>query len=266
MKDLEEVEEWNEYGELKEHLSTGAIAPGTLTPSSAPSTPSKAPPVVETPTRVRFTAETPTKASQSAATGSPLAFAMRQAGLEAAKKASDAKSQARAKVLGVGEASDNLVKKDDTSAAPGVRPPSGTAGAASTVTPETRSTSAKITANDTETGSKPYTELTKEAEPAGKGDSNAKPSTEPTKEPKPPGKGASDSDSVTNSGSHAVSEENDSVEPSDTKLDAERGGSGDGKCESDVAASMETTNEKKPEMDDLKAIGSENNLASKPAS
>jgi hypothetical protein len=179
---------------------------------------------------------------------------MRQAGFEAAKKASDAKSQTRAKVLGVAETSDNLVKKDDTSAAPGVRPPSGTARAAFTVAPETGSTSAKVTTNDTETDPK----LTKELEPAGKGDLDAKPSTKPTKEQEPPGKEASDSDNVANSGSHALSEESDSVKPSDTRLDAERGGSGDGKSDSDVAASVATTNEEKSEIDDLnqvKAIG-----------
>ena len=165
------MEEWNEYGELKEHVAPGATAPDVATPSLAPSTPSKAPPSIETPTKIRFTSETPTKASQSAATGSPLTLAMRQAGLEAAKKASDAKSQARTKVLGGSETSNDAAKKLENSTAPGIPPPSGTTDASPAITPETDSTTAESKVDDVET-TKSLKEPAQKLESAGEGESN----------------------------------------------------------------------------------------------
>lgn len=180
------MEEWNEYGELKEHVGPGAVAPGMASSSTAPSTPSKAPPSIETPTKIRFSADTPTKASQTAATNSPITMAMRQAGLDAAKKASDAKSQARAKVLGASESSNDAVKKLDNSTTPGVPPPSGTTEAASSVPLETSSTIANSTVDDARTVPKSV------AEPA-KGSGVTK-------------KEISDTDSIVESGSEIVSD------------------------------------------------------------
>lgn len=77
------MEEWNEYGELKEKVGSGTPAPPT---SSVPSTPSKASSLTQTPTQ---NASLP---SQSLAE-SPLTTAMRRVGLEAAKRANESKSQ-----------------------------------------------------------------------------------------------------------------------------------------------------------------------------
>ncbi|KAI4217023.1 MAG: hypothetical protein L6R36_009313 [Xanthoria steineri] len=85
--DLPEIEEWNEYGELKDHLG-GGIDP---TPSAA-NTPSKKAPATtstSTPSKLLSTISTPPKQSSAS---NPMAAAMRQAGAEAAKKAGDAKS------------------------------------------------------------------------------------------------------------------------------------------------------------------------------
>lgn len=226
------MEEWNEYGELKEHVGPGAVAPGMATPSSAPSTPSKAPPLVETPTKVRFTAQTPTKASQSAAPSSPLTIAMRQAGLEAAKKASDVKSQARAKGLGVSEASNDAVRKLDNSTAPGVPPPSGTTEAASARAPETSSSTAKSTADNIETTTS-LTEPTQESGSAGKGDSNA--------------------DSPATRVSQAISEGNESFKhdkSSDAQLHTGYGDLEGENSDSKIVASREASNSGNPEVED----------------
>lgn len=233
------MEEWNEYGELKEHVSPGAVAPAMATPSSTPSTPSKAPPSIETPSKVRFTAETPTKASQSAATSSPLTIAMRQAGVEAAKKASDAKSQARAKVLGVSQASNDTAKKVDNSTAAGLPPPSGITEAASAIVPETGSTTAKSTADDAET-SESLTEPTQDSGSAGKGDS--------------------DPDSIVQSGSHVLPKVNESLKQersSDTLPNAgDRGLEGEN-SDPKIVSSGEASNDGKPRIEEQEAVKAE---------
>lgn len=61
---------------------------------------------------------------------------MRQAGFEAAKKAGQAKSQARAKVLGESKESHDALKKLDHSTATGLPPPTGTTEASSAKDPE----------------------------------------------------------------------------------------------------------------------------------
>lgn len=131
------MEEWNEYGELKENVGTGA-APSISTPS-APSTPSKAPKPADSPSKVSTSTTTPSRPQQSTATDSPLTTAMRQAGLEAAKKAGEAKSQARAKVSGESKASSDALKKLDNSTAAGLPPPTGKTEASSFKALETRS-------------------------------------------------------------------------------------------------------------------------------
>ncbi|KAL9030507.1 MAG: hypothetical protein Q9196_001376 [Gyalolechia fulgens] len=101
--DLEEIEEWNEYGELKEKVGVPAIA---STPSAA-NTPTKIPQSTSTPSRLLSISDSPSKQpsvisspsqnTSSSQTESSMATAMRQAGMEAAKKAGDAKAKALAK-------------------------------------------------------------------------------------------------------------------------------------------------------------------------
>ncbi|KAL8899666.1 MAG: hypothetical protein Q9207_006078 [Kuettlingeria erythrocarpa] len=100
--DLEEIEEWNEYGELKEKVGVPARS---STPSAA-NTPTKAPQSVSTPSKLSTasntstqpsSADSPLKTQSSVQTESPMAAAMRQAGMEAAKKAGDAKAKVLAR-------------------------------------------------------------------------------------------------------------------------------------------------------------------------
>ncbi|KAL8845887.1 MAG: hypothetical protein Q9221_008980 [Calogaya cf. arnoldii] len=94
--DLNEIEEWNEYGELKEKIG---VQPTPSTPSaSAANTPSKAPATTSTSsTNTKTNANSPSKLMSSISTPpkqatNPMATAMRQAGAEAAKKAGDARA------------------------------------------------------------------------------------------------------------------------------------------------------------------------------
>lgn len=141
-QDLEEVEEWNEYGELKDNVGTGAAVPPVSTPS-APSTPSKAPQPAETPSKVSFSTTIPSRSQQSSATDSPLTTAMRQAGFEAAKKAGEGKSQARSKDFGQSKDSHDTLKKLDHSTVTGLPPPTGTSEANSAKATETEPSTAE---------------------------------------------------------------------------------------------------------------------------
>lgn len=165
------MEEWNEYGELKEHVSPGAASPAVATPSPTPSTPSKIAPVAETPSKVRFTAVIPTKTTESTARGHSLTVAMRQAGAEAAKKASDAKSQSRVKNLGASQASNGTAKKVDNSTTPESQSQSGITDATSVVPPETNSAT-QSTADDAK-ATKVSTQLSEDSGSPGKGDSSS---------------------------------------------------------------------------------------------
>lgn len=179
--DIEEVEEWNEYGELREN-----VEPGPRPPSSATTTPSKAPAVPSSeisssasttnpvtpskPPPITSSSETPTRPSVSS-TDSPLTTAMRQAGFEAAKKAGDAKAKARAEVLQRSKSrTDTLnsetLQKLDNSGPTGMPPPSGTTEAGEAMKPETGDTSAEGKADEV-----PVTgEAKAEAEEEGKKD------------------------------------------------------------------------------------------------
>ena len=146
--DLEEVEEWNEYGELRDNVEPGPKPPPSapVTPSKTPSapssdtiskapgmnpvTPSKPPPFISS-------TETPPRPTPSS-TDSPLTTAMRQAGFEAAKKAGDARSKARAEAL----------QKLDHSGPTGMPPPSGTTEAGEASKAETGNTSVQGNADD----------------------------------------------------------------------------------------------------------------------
>lgn len=144
--DLEEVEEWNEYGELKENVggeggaaATAASAAGTPSKSYAlPSTPSKqATGSTTTPAKAPTPAtETPSRPTQATSTDSPLTIAMRQAGFEAAKKAGDAKTKARADALDAAKAKDGSLDKLDNAGPTGMPPPSGTTEAKDAITGE----------------------------------------------------------------------------------------------------------------------------------
>lgn len=140
------MEEWNEYGELKDNVGTGAAIPPISTPS-APSTPSKAPQSADTPSKVSLSAATPPRPQQPSTTDSPLTTAMRQAGFEAAKKAGEARSQARAKAFGDSKASNDALKKLDNSTVTGLPPPTGTTEANSAKAPETRSSTGESKAD-----------------------------------------------------------------------------------------------------------------------
>ena len=154
--DLEEVEEWNEYGELRDN-----VEPGPRAAPSAPATPSKAPtglssdtlsmghtpnPITPSkPSPLKSSAETPPQPAPSS-TDSPLTTAMRQAGFEAAKKAGDAKSKARAEALQMSKAqadtpNSKTLQKLDNSGPTGMPPPSGTTEAREATKPETGNTS-----------------------------------------------------------------------------------------------------------------------------
>ncbi|KAA6409910.1 MAG: hypothetical protein FRX48_06523 [Lasallia pustulata] len=133
--DLDEVEEWNEYGELKDNV--GAPAPAPSKPSSS-STPSKPSPRVES--------STPSKGSTSAPSSNPehrLTATMRQAGTEAAQKAGLAKSKARTNPSGAepSKISPSMLESLDNSGPTGMPPASGTTDAVSAQAPETGNSS-----------------------------------------------------------------------------------------------------------------------------
>jgi len=108
--DLVEVEEWNEYGELKQHIKIVPIG-GTPSGSAAPTpttTPSKAPAVAKENIKPAPVAAESSKLAepvqQAAAAPSSFTLAMRQAGQEAAQKAKDSKKKPAETLEGVGEA------------------------------------------------------------------------------------------------------------------------------------------------------------------
>lgn len=135
------MEEWNEYGELKDNVGTGT-APSVSTPS-APSTPSKTLKPADSLSTLPFSTATSPRPQQSSTTDSPLTTAMRQAGFEAAKKAGEAKSQVRTKGFGDSTPSNDASKKLEHSSAMGMPPATGTNEANSAKAPETGSSTAQ---------------------------------------------------------------------------------------------------------------------------
>lgn len=129
--DLVEIEEWNEYGELKEHVTIyheGGAPPKSAGPTPS-GTPSKAPaPVSQENKKLEPAAAAAAESSKDAeskppAGAQPTSFtlAMRQAGQEAAQKAKDAKKKVTETFTGVGEAEPekrDTEKKDETKAVP----------------------------------------------------------------------------------------------------------------------------------------------------
>ena len=115
-QDLVEIEDWNEYGELKQHVQIVHDG-GTPAKSAAPTpsgTPSKAPVSQENkkPESATTSSSKAAEESRPPVGGAPTAFtlAMRQAGQEAAQKAKDGKKKPVETFDGVGEA--EPVKKD----------------------------------------------------------------------------------------------------------------------------------------------------------
>ncbi|KAL8783187.1 MAG: hypothetical protein Q9213_004816 [Squamulea squamosa] len=112
--DLEEIEEWNEYGELKDKVG---VKPMPATPSAA-NTPTKAPPstsTTNTPSKLLSSIETPPRHNPSSNADSPMATAMRQAGAEAAKKVGDAKAKAVAKAKGLSSTTPGTLPNSESS-------------------------------------------------------------------------------------------------------------------------------------------------------
>lgn len=134
VQDLEEVEEWNEYGELQENID----APPTKISTSSASTnltPSKPP-----------TAPMDDKAATAGGgPGTPITIAMRQAGEEAAKKAGDRKAQNTTSSKTTAITSETLQKLDNSAPIP---PPSGTVDAPIPITPEPAKSSLKLKAGE----------------------------------------------------------------------------------------------------------------------
>jgi hypothetical protein len=101
-QDLDEIEEWNEYGELKQQIGSTPVAAPTPTASAA-TTPSKPPapsisaPGADSPVPSPLSKQAPDETNPSSISAAkkevtPLTLAMRQAGAEAAKKAVEKKT------------------------------------------------------------------------------------------------------------------------------------------------------------------------------
>ncbi|KAL8909902.1 MAG: hypothetical protein Q9171_004790 [Xanthocarpia ochracea] len=149
--DLEEIEEWNEYGELKDKVG---VKPMPSTPSAA-NTPTKAPSSISTtntPSKLLSSVETPPRHTSSCNTENPMATAMRQAGAEAARKAGDVKVRALAKAKGASSAPTGAPEKSESSST-SPKPSSEALHAATTNGPVTEATKpASETISTAETG------------------------------------------------------------------------------------------------------------------
>lgn len=146
-QDLEEVEEWNEYGEIKDNLSFSTQAPSTS------NTPSKPPPTASAPTASttspsKLSTETqpspsspsqpPTPATPSSTSAdSPITAQMRQLGIEAARKASGSKTKPRTSAPEPSDISSETLQKLDNAGPTGMPPPCGTTEAEAAKAPET---------------------------------------------------------------------------------------------------------------------------------
>lgn len=146
-QDLEEVEEWNEYGEIKDNLSFSTQAPSTS------NTPSKPPPTASAPTASttspsKLSTETqpspsspsqpPTPATPSSTSAdSPITAQMRQLGIEAARKASGSKTKPKSSAPEPSDIESETIQKLDNAGPTGMPPPSGTTEADAAKAPET---------------------------------------------------------------------------------------------------------------------------------
>ncbi|KAI9819597.1 MAG: hypothetical protein M1827_007047 [Pycnora praestabilis] len=148
--DLEEVEEWNEYGELKDNI--GPVPGSMATPSaSAQVTPSKPSlqPSVSTPLDNK---EESKPAGVTGGVPTPFNAAMRQVGEEAAQKAKQSKTKSSNEAIAqktpsMPPASGETMATLDNSAP--IPPPSGTTDAISAAAPETMDSSSHSKADTT---------------------------------------------------------------------------------------------------------------------
>lgn len=146
-QDLEEVEEWNEYGEIKDNLSFSTQPASTTNTPSKP--PSAAPPsTASTTSPSKLSTETqpfpfspsqpPTPATPSSASAdSPITAQMRQLGMEAARKASGTKTKPKTSALEPSDIKSETLPKLDNAGPTGMPPPSGTTEAEAAKAPET---------------------------------------------------------------------------------------------------------------------------------
>lgn len=146
-QDLEEVEEWNEYGEIKDNLSFSTQAPSTS------NTPSKPPPTASAPTASTTSpsklgtetqpspsspSQPPTSSSPSSASPeNPITSQMRQLGIEAARKASGSKTKPKTSAPELSDINSETLQKLDNAGPMGMPAPSGTAEAEAAKAPET---------------------------------------------------------------------------------------------------------------------------------
>lgn len=126
--DLVEIEDWNEYGELKQHVKIVPVggASATPTPSGTPSKSSAAPENKKPETTLSASSKTPevvkatpevAKPAPAGATPTPFTLAMRQAGEEAAHKAKESKKPVKT-FDGTGEAPPAKVVESSTTNSP----------------------------------------------------------------------------------------------------------------------------------------------------
>lgn len=124
--DLVEVEDWNEYGELKQHVtmyydefttpSKPAASKSTApTPSGTPSKPPVNQKENITPVNPTVESSKDVEPTNTITGGQPTAFtlAMRQAGQEAAQKAKETKKKVTETFVGVGKAEPEPEKKEE---------------------------------------------------------------------------------------------------------------------------------------------------------
>ncbi len=146
-QDLEEVEEWNEYGEIKDNLSFSTqpasatntpSKPRSAAPASTPSTTSPSKLSTETQPSLSSPSQPPTPAIPSSASAdNPITAQMRQLGIEAARKASDAKTTPKTSAPGPSDVNSETLQKFDNAGSTGMPPPSGTTEAEAAKAPET---------------------------------------------------------------------------------------------------------------------------------
>jgi len=135
--DLVEIEDWNEYGELKQHVTmyydeftTPSNATASKSVVQTPSgTPSKPPvnqkenvqpvtPAIASPKEVEPSKMTSGGQSSAFTQTSSFTLAMRQAGQEAAQKAKEVKKKVAETFVGVGKAEPETAKEDGSSIPP----------------------------------------------------------------------------------------------------------------------------------------------------
>jgi hypothetical protein len=145
-QDLEEVEEWNEYGEIKDNFSFSTQAPSTSnTPSKPPPTASEPTASTTSPSKLSTEmqpspsspSQPPTPATPSSTSAdSPITAQMRQLGIEAARKASGSKTKPRTSAPEPSDISSEMLQKLDNAGPTGMPPPSGTTEAEAAKAPE----------------------------------------------------------------------------------------------------------------------------------